>query len=75
MEHYKEITEESASLALEYSKENWARIQEYGTAGRSDHEIAGAVVFDELLRSKLAEDEIGYILALRGYTYPAEEFL
>lgn len=75
MEHYKEITEELASLALEYSKENWARVQEYGTAGQSDHEIASATTFAELLKSKLTEDEIGYILALRGCTYPAEELI
>ena len=44
-------------------------MQEHGTKDLTEHEIAAATVFRELLGSKLTERQIGYELARRGYTY------
>lgn len=62
-------TDTAADNALEFSKEAWFMMQEHGTKDLTEHEIAAATVFRELLGTELTERQIGYELARRGYTY------
>lgn len=62
-------TDTAADKALEFSKEAWFAMQEHGTKDLTEHEIAAATVFRELLGTELTERQIGYELARRGYTY------
>ena len=66
-------TDTSAEKALEFAKEAWFAMQEHGTKDLTEHEIAAATVFRELLGTELTESQIGSELLKRGYTYPAEE--
>lgn len=61
-----------AETALEYSKECFFKMQEYGAESMSEHERNAADTFEELLHTSLSEIEIGAVLAHRKLTYPKE---